>query len=387
MVRPVKRLNAKRINMKKGFIGTIVLVVFLFVIFSFSRKQIDRKDKREMAVIAYYIGNSKAIDNYPVKKLTHIIFSFCHLKGNRLNVDNAGDSATIKKLVSLKGGNTKLKVLLSLGGWGGCEFCSPVFSTEAGRQEFAQSVKVLNDYFGTDGIDLDWEYPAIEGYPGHKYQSVDRNNFTALVKAIRSSLGDQHEISFAAGGFNDYLKKSIDWKEVMPLVNNVNLMSYDLVNGFSITTGHHTPLFSTASQVESTDNAIRYLIAAGVPAEKIVIGAAFYARTWERVNNVNNGLYQAGKFKSFVPFRQFDKQLSPDSGFVFFRDTIAKAPYSYNAPKRIFATFDDKLSIRHKSQYVKDKGLRGIMFWELTLDEYENGLLDVIDEVRNESNN
>ena len=197
----------------------------------------------EMAVIAYYSGNSKAIDNYQVKKLTHIIYSFCHLRGNRLNVDNANDTATIKKLVSLKSIHPKLKVLLSLGGWGGCEFCSPVFSTEAGREEFAKSVKEVNDYFQTDGIDLDWEYPAIEGYPGHKYQSSDKNNFTALVKSLRVVLGEQHEISFAAGGFNDFLRKSIDWKEVMSVVNYVNLMSYDLVNGFSTSTGHHTPLY------------------------------------------------------------------------------------------------------------------------------------------------
>ena len=235
-----------------------------------------------MAVIAYYSGNSKAIDNYQVKKLTHIIYSFCHLKGNRLNVDNANDTATIKKLVSLKATHPKLKVLLSLGGWGGCEFCSPVFATEAGRDEFAKSVKEVNDYFQTDGIDLDWEYPAIEGYPGHKYQSSDKGNFTALVKSLRTILGDQHEISFAAGGFNDFLRKSIDWKEVMSVVNYVNLMSYDLVNGFSTSTGHHTPLYSTSQQMESTDNAIRYLTTVGVPANKIVIGSAFYARTWER---------------------------------------------------------------------------------------------------------
>ena len=370
--------------MKKIISGMLLLFLLMIFLYSFSKRKDKEKDNKEMAVIAYYIGNEKAINNYPVSKLTHIIYSFCHLEGNRLNVDDAADSATIKKLVSLKKANPKLKVLLSLGGWGGCEFCSPVFSTEAGRNEFVQSVKELNDYFGTDGIDLDWEYPAIEGYPGHKYQSVDRNNFTALVKAIRNSLGPQHEISFAAGGFSDFLRKSIDWKEVMAVVNNVNLMSYDLVNGFSQTTGHHTPLFSTASQIESADNAIRYLTSIGVPADKIVIGAAFYARTWERVNNINNGLYQVGKFKSFVPYRQFDKQLSRDSGFVFYRDSVAKAPYSYNASKRIFATFDDKLSIRQKTQYVKDQNLRGIMFWELTLDDYENGLLDVIDEVKRE---
>jgi chitinase len=370
--------------MKRLTTGLLLLIFTTTLLLSFIKTQNYRTDDQEMAVIAYYIGNEKAIDNYSVSKLTHIIFSFCHLKGNRLNVDDAGDSATIKKLVSLKTINPKLKVLLSLGGWGGCEFCSPVFSSETGRNEFVQSLKQLNDYFGTDGIDLDWEYPAIEGYPGHKYQSADRNNFTALVKAIRSTLGTQHEISFAAGGFNDFLRKSIDWKEVMAVVNNVNLMSYDLVNGFSQETGHHTPLFSTASQIESADNAIKYLTSIGVPANKIVIGAAFYARTWERVDNINNGLYQAGKFKSFIPYRQFDKLISRDSGFVFYRDSVAKAPYSYNPAKRIFATFDDKLSISQKTQYVKDKGLRGIMFWELTLDDYDNGLLDRIDEVKHQ---
>ena len=161
-------------------------------------------------------------------------------------------------------------------------------------------------------------------------------------------------------------------------------MSYDLVNGFSTSTGHHTPLYSTSQQMESTDNAIRYLTAVGVPANKIVIGSAFYARTWERTPASNNGLYQPGKFKSFIPYRQFDQRLSADSGFVFYKDSVAKAPYAYNAARRTFATFDDKLSIRTKTQYVKDKGLHGIMFWELTLDTYGDGLLDVIDKVKNE---
>ena len=368
---------------KKLFPLTALLMMALLLL-SLGFTNQNRREAQEIAVIAYYSGNSKAIDNYPVNKLTHIIYSFCHLKGNRLNVDNAEDSATITKLVSLKANNPKLKVLLSLGGWGGCEFCSPVFATQAGRDEFAKSVKEVNDYFGTDGIDLDWEYPAIEGYPGHKYHSSDRGNFTALVTAIRNSIGSAHVISFAAGGFNEFLKRSVEWKEVMAVVDFVNIMSYDLVNGFSTTTGHHTPLYSTAFQVESTDNAIRYLTSIGVPADKIVIGAAFYARTWEKVNATNNGLYQAGKFKSFIPFRQFDQRVSRDSGFVYYRDTIAKVSYAYNAAKKTFATFDDKLSISAKTQYVKDKGLYGIMFWELTLDTYSDGLLDVIDKVKNE---
>src|SRR6187549_2432977 len=137
---------------------------------------------QKISVIAYYAGDAAHIDAYPVEKLTHIIFSFCHLQGNALHVDNKNDSLTIQHLVGLKQRNPSLKIILSLGGWGGCKTCSPVFSTEKGRKEFAASVKQLNEYFKTDGIDIDWEYPAIEGYPNHQYLPADKQNFTALMQ-------------------------------------------------------------------------------------------------------------------------------------------------------------------------------------------------------------
>ncbi len=355
-----------------------VSVVILLAIFSFSVAAQQNNPRTPLNVIAYYSGNAESIDAYKVEQLTHIIYSFCHLKGNRLNVDNTKDSLTIKKLVSLKKRNNKLKVLLSLGGWGGCKSCSDVFSTAKGRKEFAVSVKELNNYFGTDGIDLDWEYPAIEGVPGHPYKPEDKPNFTELVKALRKELGKKNEISFAAGGFTKFLEESIQWDKIAPLIDRVNLMSYDLVSGYSTTTGHHTPLYSNKQQKESADNAINYLVKIGFPANKIVIGAAFYARTWEGVDNTKYGLYQSGKFQKFLPYKQFAKELSLDSGFVFFRDEAASAPWAYHRKSKIFATFDDENSIQHKTEYAFQKGLNGIMFWELTLDKPEEGLLSVI---------
>ncbi|MCU0346557.1 MAG: glycosyl hydrolase family 18 protein, partial [Saprospiraceae bacterium] len=194
----------------------------------------------DFAIIAYYAGDDKAIDGYPVEKLSHIIYSFCHLKGNELAVDSPQDSLTIRHLVSLKARNPKLKVYLSLGGWGGCKPCSDVFSTKKGRTDFAKSVKALLKTYQADGLDLDWEYPAIEGHPGHPWKPADRPNFTDLVKRLRKELGWGYELSFAAGGFTAFLEKSIEWQRVMPLLNYVNIMSYDLVNGYSTTTGHHT---------------------------------------------------------------------------------------------------------------------------------------------------
>lgn len=333
--------------------------------------------KPPLAVLAYYSGDATEIDKYDVRKLTHIIYSFCYLKGNKLFVGNG--VPIIKKLVSLKKKNPSLKVLLSLGGWGGCKTCSDVFATQEGRDAFAQSVKEWTNKLDTDGIDLDWEYPAIEGYPGHPYKAADRPNFTKLVIALRKALGEKQEISFAAGAFTKCLEQSIAWKEVMPVVDRVNLMTYDLVNGYSTVTGHHTALYSTPDLKESTDNAVTYLESLGIPRNKIVIGAAFYARVFDNADSANNGLYRSAKFKSFIPYKTFPTTLSKEDGYQSHWDDVAKAPYSYNASKKLFATYDDSLSVDLKTKYALDKGLNGIMFWELTLDKPKNGLLEAID--------
>lgn len=357
----------------------IAAAVFLYACTA-EKKQTRTSSKME--VIAYYTGNSETIDQYSVEKLTQIIFSFGHLKGNNLHISSARDTATIQKLVSLKSRNPSLKVLLSLGGWGGCSSCSEVFSTEKGRRDFVQSTKELFQYFKTDGIDLDWEYPAIAGYPGHVYSPADKDHFTQLVQELRTALGKKAVISFAAGGFDRFLEQSIDWKKVMPLINNVNLMSYDLVSGFSKVTGHHTGLYSTEKQKQSADNAIRYFLNEKLPVNKIIIGSAFYARGWDSVSTENNGLYQQGVFKYFIPYKHFDRRLNSDSGFTFYMDSTALAPFAYNSTTKTFFTFDDKRSVTEKMNYVKKMKLGGIMFWELTLDSPVDGLLDTIDKER-----
>lgn len=171
----------------------------------------------------------------------------------------------------------------------------------------------------------------------------------------------------------------------MKLADRVNLMTYDLVNGYATITGHHTPLYSTAQQVESTDNAVQKLLQLNVPKEKIVIGAAFYGRVWGGVADTNSGLYQQGKFQTSVAFKNFASQLSTDSGFVYHWDEAAMSPYLYNPKKSLFVTYDDPRSMALKTKYAIDKGLGGIMFWELTSDLYSNGLLDAIDKAKRNS--
>jgi len=89
-------------------------VLLIFTLF-FSANCIAQKNE-EVKVIAYYSGPISELDSIDVNKITHLIFCFGHLNGQRYKVNNAKDTAIIKKMVDLKAKNPKLKVLLSLGG-------------------------------------------------------------------------------------------------------------------------------------------------------------------------------------------------------------------------------------------------------------------------------
>jgi chitinase len=325
------------------------------------------------AVIAYSGGRGGPVEGEVAGKLTHIIYSFAHLRGDSIVLRGPRDSSAIASLVSLKKQNPHLKVMLSLGGWGGCATCSETFAAPGGRKEFAASVLRLLKAT---------QYPSFEGYPGHRFSPDDRHNFTLLMKDLRETLGEGYDLSFAAGGFADCIRASIEWNEVMKWVDRVNVMTYDLVNAASTVTGHQTALLSGPLQRESAENALRLLDSLGVPREKIVIGSAFYARVWGGVRDTNNGLFQTGKFVRYVPYRFLGDFLAQSGGFRSYWDSTSQAPYSYSAEQRLFATYDDPRSVSLKTAYATEQRLGGIMFWELSGDAPQHGLLAAIDSTR-----
>lgn len=355
-------------------------------------------------VIAYFTGNGQTIQQYPVHKLTHIIYSFLKLQNDTLTFHNEQQKQTLQQLVQLKKQYPQLNVMVSIGGWSGCAPCSDLFASAEHRRVFAKTTVELFKQYSIDGLDLDWEYPAIEGFPGHKYSVQDKDNFTALVKQLREEMGNNYLLSFAAGGFINYIDESIDWDKVMPLVDFVNIMTYDLVGGYSTVTGHHTPLRSYRNGQESTEKAVDRLLGKIARrgrgdrredslnnysprtlrtlreslSSKLIIGAAFYARVWENVADSNHGLYQSGHFKQGVAYKSFTTYFSDSSGYHYYWDKKAKAPFQYNPSKKLFATFDDQRSIREKTKFIREKKLGGIMFWELSQDKTAGGLVDEI---------
>ena len=135
-----------------------------------------------------------------LSKLTHLIYCFGNLVGDEFRLRGPSDSAAVQKLIGLKKSFPHLKVMLSLGGWGGCATCSDVFSRTEGRKRFAESVRATADYFHVDGLDLDWEYPVVQGFPGHPRSPDDKRNFTLLLEEIRRESADDFLLTFASGG-------------------------------------------------------------------------------------------------------------------------------------------------------------------------------------------
>jgi len=132
--------------------------------------------------------------------------------------------------------------------------------------------------------------------------------------------------------------------------------------------GHHTNLYNYAKTKSSAKTAIDMFVEAGVPKEKVVMGAAFYSRKWDGVVNANDGYRQeAETFGDFGPdYGELADEYINKNGYVRYWDDDAKAPYLFNGESYI--SYDDEESMGHKIEYLKAEGLYGIMYWEYKCD-------------------
>ena len=114
-----------------------------------------------------------------------------------------------------------------------------------------------------DGIDIDWEYPTSNA-AGISSSPDDTKNFTLLMRDIRKAIGPKKLLTLATVASGEY----IDFQAILPYIDFVNIMSYDMGNAPK----HHSALYSSDNSGRMTgDKAVKAHLAAGVPADKLVI--------------------------------------------------------------------------------------------------------------------
>ncbi|GAB2571050.1 glycoside hydrolase family 18 protein [Gracilibacillus alcaliphilus] len=335
-----------------------------------------------------YVGDSDLpnLREEDALKLTHINIAFGHVKNDEISIDHLKH---LHQLEKIKAFNPKLTILLSVGGWSAGGF-SEAASTAAGRQKMAESaVRIVREYKELDGIDLDWEYPCY-GEAGIESSPDDKENFTYLLKQIWEELDalqqetGKYALLTIATGADQYYIDGTEMDKIEQYLDYVQLMTYDMRGGFQVLTGHHTNLYTPTGDLFriSVDQSVHLFMKAGVPREKIVVGAAFYSRMWKNVPNKNNGYLQMspGSGGYGPDFTELASDYIHTNGYTRFWDNEAKAPYLFDGST--FISYDDEESIKHKCNYVHHEGLGGIMFWEYKCDKTYR-LLEAMHKARN----
>jgi chitinase len=316
-------------------------------------------------------GNYRGLDHENAQKIDYINYAFGLISNNRLTVSHMRN---ISEVMALK--NEGIKVILSIGGWG-AEGFSDAASTQAMRDEFIASVITVVKDYQFDGIDIDWEYPGL-GIAGIKYRSTDSVNFTYLLRDLRKALDDYKKgmiLSVALGADRSFANR-VELTKINEYLDYVHLMTYDMAD-FRVTT-HHTNLYDSPNHGISASDAIEIYHTRGIPYEKLVLGAAFYGYKSTVASNTNKtgiGNPIISGTSGSLSFTAIKNRYLDNSSYTYYFDESAKAAWLYNGST--FITFEDEQSLKYKAEYVNDKGLAGIMFWELGLDT-TNTLLNAI---------
>lgn len=335
------------------------------------------------------------------ERLTHILYAFGNVKNGQCtvgdsyaaydkaysaeeSVDGIADTwetgalrGNIGQFKRLKEQYPHLKIIWSFGGW----TWSGGFGEAAQNPEaFADSCyQLINDprWSGVfDGIDIDWEYPNECGL------TCDNSGFDGyrnLMAALRDRFGTQ--LVTSAIGAGEAKLRAADYGGAAPYVDFYMLMTYDYFGAFNPQgpTAPHSPLYDFDGIPTSgfySDKGIQVLKSLGVPADKILLGIGFYGRGWTGVTQSTPGGAASGaaqgEYEAGINDYKILKNACPATG------SIAGTAYAHCGNN--WWSYDTPATIQSKMEYVKQQGLDGAFFWELSGDTADGELIQAIDD-------
>ena len=359
----------------------------------------------------------------PAGQLTHLIYAFAGISAEgkielydkyadveRLYANEPPDPpgpyvnlihGNFRQLQLLKAEHPHLKTMLSIGGWLESARFSDVAATAQARTTFVGSVVHLLETYGFDGADIDWEFPVSGGLPTNHTRPQDRHNFTLLAQEFRrqfdareAATGKDLLLTIALGTqpeqYSNYelhdLSRFADW---------VHMMTYDYHGPNSELTGHNSPLYANPHDTDpdlvrrsqfNIDASVDAFLEAGILPGKLVMGAAFYGVGWSSVPAENDGFFQLvggvpeGTWEDAGSFEYYDIKARLLPQMERHWDDDSKVPWLYDPATGLMVSYDDPESLGYKARYVCDRGLGGMLVWELSGDDEQHSLIDAIAE-------
>lgn len=317
-----------------------------------------------------YLG-SGTFSKEDAVKLTGINLAFGKLH-NDASLSYEGIEDKLAMIPQIRAWNPQLRILLSM-----VQPQRDAFTrccAEPGlREKAAANLAAACVQYDLDGVDLDWEYPCVPSN-NSAVSPDDKHNFTLFCQAIRQkldTLGGKKKYLTIAAGADLYYVNCVELPELMQVLDLIHLMTYDLKCGFHALAGHHTALYSNRGDVftNSCAQALELFVRYGALPEKLAMGAAFYSRKWEGLqNNENHGLLEICKTGGgYGPgYTELAKNYIDKNGYTAYWDDEAHAPYLFNGST--FISYDDPRSLTEKAAYAKAHDYAGVFYWEHSSD-------------------
>jgi chitinase len=372
------------------------------------------------AVVGVYVPNwepaSATLDKLQPGSVTHALYAFLRICGpGQLPKDQAACAG--KEDFQLATGATEktydaaftalkrsrlpgLKVVASVGGWGGSDPFFHFANDPPRRAVFvASAVEFLRQHPGFDGIDIDWEHPTSNGSANGVALGApeDGQGYADLMADLRRALdglgaetGRRYLVTTAVNT-TDAIVRKIHWRAAAPALDLVFMMTYDFFGGWSATVGHHAALRDTRRGAnDSLAGAVAALTELGVPAAKLVAGVAMYGRGFDGVQRARGqagftGATKTGPFpaggEGALTYREIaalylDDQGRGKGGFRVVFDPVTQGYALWDPAGRRYLAYDDPRAVQAKGRFAREQGLAGVFAWELSQDNGD--LLDAM---------
>lgn len=360
-------------------------------------------------VVGVYTPNwqpAALVDALHGDSVTHVIYAFLHVCGpGQLPEDapkcvgksafqlatSAIDDTFNDAFARLKARAPHVKVVASVGGWGGSDPFFHIADEPAPRAAFAKSAAdFLRAHPAFDGIDIDWEHPTNNGSAnGVQLGSpADGQGYADLMAALRGAMdtltAENGHKYILTGAINceHVIVDKVNYRDAAKSMDYIFMMTYDFYGSWKKVIGNHAaPHASAPGAEDGLDAAIRTMTAAGVPAGKLVAGVAMYGRGFTGVakpapgkgftGEPHTGTYPAPEGSSDwreLAARYVDRRGRGLHGYQALFDAQTHAWNLYNARNKLFMGYDDPRAVIEKGRMAREAGLAGVFAWELSQD-------------------
>lgn len=256
------------------------------------------------------------------------------------------------------------KILLCVGGYG-ADFRDAV-SPAYRNQSVAALVGTMTTY-GYDGLDIDWE--PVQNEP----------DFLVWITALRAAMKAANPNALLTDAAFSFDQAVVD---AQASFDQINLMTYDMAGPWpGWVTWHNSPVSdggfrfpSTGGPPPSANGSIDSYIAAGVPKTKLGIGTDFLGYYWTGGDGTPTGGVSAPRQSYTVtPIVrgnvQYYEIMNTYDAYPQLWDSSAQAAYiSIDRPgsaNDMFISLDNERTMYAKADYVRSKGIGGIVIFEL----------------------